>query len=500
MVLAEHASVPASVGADGCVGGERRGMVVGGVDSRWQPSPASCSPPFSSAAARVIGSLPDPWQPRRAGGRGGGGRGRVRRARAADGWREPAAPPCSRPSRSATWAGVSIVWSIAGDRSWDCAREGLVTAFAVVGVACGIGLRRAAVRAAAVAGRGAGRRARLGASRGSPSRRSSRRATGWRGCASRSDTGTRSPCWPTPRLRSGSGSHLRRDARGVLAELLVYAAVLALLLTQSRAGVVAGVLVSVLARTCLVPPRGWAPPRARGGAGVRRRRMGVHQAGAGRGWRAARRPRLRRCGVRAAGRRRWADGGRARAPRPAHGSRASTVAPDARPRRRRAGRSCSPAAGSLAASVGNPVAWAGDQVSRGECVNDPSRLTELCANNRLAWWGEAVDVWRADPLGERRANLRDRPQALAGRWRDVSSRTACRCSCSPTRAWSASGSGGARRAVGRRGRPRARDACDERSGMLPLRSLPAADLGGPRPRRLRPGLPRRDGAGARRLR
>ena len=46
----------------------------------------------------------------------------------------------------------------------------------------------------------------------------------------------------------------------------------------------------------------------------------------------------------------------------------------------------------LVATVGNPFSWASSQVSGGECVNDPGRLTDLCANNRLAWWEEAVRV------------------------------------------------------------------------------------------------------------
>ena len=48
---------------------------------------------------------------------------------------------------------------------------------------------------------------------------------------------------------------------------------------------------------------------------------------------------------------------------------------------------------------GTRVSWAGDQVSGGECANDPGRLTELCANNRPAWWGDAVEVFRDHPLG-----------------------------------------------------------------------------------------------------
>ena len=58
----------------------------------------------------------------------------------------------------------------------------------------------------------------------------------------------------------------------------------------------------------------------------------------------------------------------------------------------------------LVARVGDPFEWAGDQFSRGECVNDPGRLTDLCANNRLEWWRESIDVWRADRLTGAGAN------------------------------------------------------------------------------------------------
>ena len=53
----------------------------------------------------------------------------------------------------------------------------------------------------------------------------------------------------------------------------------------------------------------------------------------------------------------------------------------------------------LVATVGNPFSWASSQFSGGECVNDPGRLTELCANNRLSWWGEALDVAADRPVG-----------------------------------------------------------------------------------------------------
>ena len=37
----------------------------------------------------------------------------------------------------------------------------------------------------------------------------------------------------------------------------------------------------------------------------------------------------------------------------------------------------------VVAAVGDPIAWASSQVRGGECENDPGRLTDLCANNRL---------------------------------------------------------------------------------------------------------------------
>jgi hypothetical protein len=56
-------------------------------------------------------------------------------------------------------------------------------------------------------------------------------------------------------------------------------------------------------------------------------------------------------------------------------------------------------AAGFVAKEGNPVSWVDSQLSRGECVNEPGRLTELCANNRLQWWGEALDVAADRPVG-----------------------------------------------------------------------------------------------------
>ena len=54
----------------------------------------------------------------------------------------------------------------------------------------------------------------------------------------------------------------------------------------------------------------------------------------------------------------------------------------------------------LVLAVGNPVSWAGDQLGgSGEVVNDPGRLGSLETNNRTVWWGEAWQVFRANPAG-----------------------------------------------------------------------------------------------------
>jgi O-antigen ligase len=45
-----------------------------------------------------------------------------------------------------------------------------------------------------------------------------------------------------------------------------------------------------------------------------------------------------------------------------------------------------------------------DEFRGGEVTNNPNRLTSLSSNNRSAWWGEAWDVFRADPLEGAGAN------------------------------------------------------------------------------------------------
>jgi hypothetical protein len=53
----------------------------------------------------------------------------------------------------------------------------------------------------------------------------------------------------------------------------------------------------------------------------------------------------------------------------------------------------------LVAKVGDPFSWASSQFSGGECANVPGRLADLCANNRLAWWKESLHIARDRPLG-----------------------------------------------------------------------------------------------------
>jgi tetratricopeptide (TPR) repeat protein len=63
----------------------------------------------------------------------------------------------------------------------------------------------------------------------------------------------------------------------------------------------------------------------------------------------------------------------------------------------------------LIAGVG-AIANAGriaDEFRGGEVSNEPGRLGSLSSNNRLDWWGEAWDVFRADPLAGAGANSFD---------------------------------------------------------------------------------------------
>ena len=111
----------------------------------------------------------------------------------------------------------------------------------------GGGARVAAHAAWRRSSRSSSRRHSPGRCSASPSRRSSRTATAWRASASPSATGTPSRCSRTAVSRSVSGWAARRRLElRVWGLLLAYGAIIALLLTQSRAGIAGAVAVLVL--------------------------------------------------------------------------------------------------------------------------------------------------------------------------------------------------------------------------------------------------------------
>jgi tetratricopeptide (TPR) repeat protein len=298
------------------------------------------------------------------------------------------------------WTGLSTVWSIAGDRSWEWFGRGLVyVAFLALGLLAGAlvaGVRRAAAMLAVVLGAALGwalagvaipalfedgdRIARL------------REPVGyWNALALLADGALALALW------------LARDARvavRLLGTALGYAAILALLLTQSRAGVVAALVVvgawlvlsdrrledalrGVLFAVPALVVGGWAFTRpalvevdALRADRVSDGRVFAVLALAGLGLAAL-------ASWKAPVRRLVAERG------PAVRTALVVVAVVA---------ALAGAAG-VAAAVGNPFAWVASQVRGGECENDPGRLTDLCANNRLAWWDEALEIAADRPLG-----------------------------------------------------------------------------------------------------
>jgi O-antigen ligase len=302
------------------------------------------------------------------------------------------------------WTGLTIIWSIAGDRSWDTLAKGIaVLGFGVVGLAAaalpGRPLRTLALVIAALLGAVLGwaligkavpalgpddadRVARLKGSIGY-----------WNALALLADASLGIGLWLAVSLRE----RLARPAGA----LLFYLAVVVVLLTQSRAGLVAGLVVLGVALVL----------------GERRVEAALLALLAGgpailvSAW-AFTRPAL-------------VEDGAARSDRVSDGGvlgvllvlgAAAAVAlvvlvPVARlvaTRRRAVVRALVGAATlvavvgvvGLVASVGNPFTWAREQVSRStEVANAPGRLGSLETNNRTAWWGEAWHVFRAHPLG-----------------------------------------------------------------------------------------------------
>jgi tetratricopeptide (TPR) repeat protein len=299
--------------------------------------------------------------------------------------------------------GLSVVWSIAGDRSWLALAKGLVyLAALVLGLVAGSTLAPRATRtmaaivaavlglalAWALIGRAVpglfpdgGRIARL------------RNPVGyWNGLALLADASIALGLWLSAVVRV-------RGARSGGA-LLVYAAVLVVLLAQSRSGLIAGAVVLAL----------WLVLTERRLEGGLLAVIGGAPALALGAW-VFTRPAL-------------VEDGADRAERVTDGrwfaalavlaavvvvalARAVPVERLAAERARQLARGLAVSAAAvvvagvvgLVAAVGNPVRWADEQLAGRECVNAPGRLVELCDNNRRAWWNDAWDVFVDHPAG-----------------------------------------------------------------------------------------------------
>ena len=298
------------------------------------------------------------------------------------------------------WAGLSTVWSIAGDLSWEWFGRGLVyLSFLALGVLAGAlaaGARRVAALMCLVLGAAFGW-ALLGVAIPSLFEDGDRIARlrepvgYWNALALLADGALALALW------------LAREERLAIrlgGALLGYAAVLALLLTQSRSGVVAGVLLLAL----------WlALSDQRLEDGLRLALFAVPALLVG-AW-AFTRPALVEVDALRADR--VTDGrvfailavvGAALAAAGIWRVPVRRLVSERRLAVRRAlaivavGGALAGAAG-VVASVGNPFDWVSSQVRGGECENDPGRLTDLCANNRLAWWGEALEIAADRPAG-----------------------------------------------------------------------------------------------------
>jgi O-antigen ligase len=306
------------------------------------------------------------------------------------------------------WTGATVVWSIGPDRSWETFnRELAYLAFlglgmfvagagGVIAARLGAGLLAAVVGAVLVwalttkvfpsLDPDAERIARLQEPIGY-----------WNALAVLANVAVVLGLW----LGATEG---RRVALRVLGALFAYAAIVALLLTLSRAGLVAGAVVVVL----------WLLlSRERVEGGLLLVAAGVPAALVA-GW-AFTRPAL-------------VEEGAAKADRVSDGRVlgllmlvgaglvVALVLLGVRlgldtGRRGGSGRALLVAAGigaaagvvALAIAIGNPVTWFDEEVTGTSCsevVNDPSRLGSLNVNNRWCWWNEAFDVYSEhSPLG-----------------------------------------------------------------------------------------------------
>ncbi len=299
----------------------------------------------------------------------------------------------------AAWAGLSTFWTVSGEETWSWFGRLLAyLAFLVLGIAvgasrggarrlaAGLGVITAVVLVLALAGVAipslhpdADRVSRL------------REPIGyWNALALIAAAALAPATW----VAIGGGR--TRRAAGVA---FAYAATLSLLLTQSRAGLLAAVVAVAFVLTLerarveagLVLAVGGIPGALV--AGWAFTRPALVEDGAGRAARVADAPlfaTLALVGLAVALLAAWLLPLAGLAHRRARGLTHLLVA--------LAGTAAVVGLLALTVSVGNPVRWAGQQVSGGECANDPSRLATLCANNRLAWWGDALDLAGERPV------------------------------------------------------------------------------------------------------
>lgn len=293
------------------------------------------------------------------------------------------------------WIGCSLAWSITADVSWDWLNRTLVyLGFVVLGaVLAGFRHGRQAVVAvltlvvAAVVGW-----ALLGvvvpslAPVGDRIGRLSEPVGYWNGLALLASTA----------LVLGVAIASSRRVGGLL---LAYGAIIVLLMTQSRGGlVVGGVMLALWLR--------WSAQRLADGLDLLLAAVpGLAVAGF-----AFTREALVRDD---AGREARADDGKLFALVLALGAVAVVVAAirvpavrvaaDAPDRVRRvlwAGLALAVVAGivGIGVSTGDPATWVRDQVTTGECANTPDRLGQFCDNNRVAWWGDALEIASDNPV------------------------------------------------------------------------------------------------------
>jgi len=298
------------------------------------------------------------------------------------------------------WAGVSIVWSIAGDRSWEWLDRGLVyLAFLALGLLAGAsvaGAHRVGGLLAAVIGAALGW-ALLGVAiprffeDGDRIARLREPIGFWNPLALLADAALVLGLWV---------ARDRRPWARVAGALLTYAGTIAILLTQSRAGVVGAVVVIAL----------WLVLSDERLADALRACAFVVPGVCVAGW-AFTRPALVEEGALRADRvadGRWfalfalvgalvVVGAAMRLPVERLVSERGPLVRTAILRLCALGLVVG--AVGLVAAVGNPFSWASSQVTGGECVNDPDRFGQLCANNRPAWWGEALDIAADRPVG-----------------------------------------------------------------------------------------------------